>query len=66
MYDLDLRPLFRYIGIILICLFIWGTFAGYKVFFGRKTIESDKPIIPELKLVIKDNKVDTVYVYKNN
>ena len=66
MYDLDLRPLFRFIGIILICLFIWGAYSGFKMLFGRKTIESDKRIIPELKLVIKDNKVDTVYVYKNH
>jgi hypothetical protein len=28
------------------------------------SIESDKLIIPEIKLIIKDNKIDTIYVYK--
>jgi H+/gluconate symporter-like permease len=32
--------------------------------FGKQTIKSDKIIKPKLELVIKDNKIDTVYVYE--
>lgn len=32
--------------------------------FTSRTIESTARIEPELKLTVKDNKVDTVYVYR--
>lgn len=32
--------------------------------FTSRTIESTTRIEPELKLTVKDNKVDTVYVYR--
>ncbi len=32
--------------------------------FSRDEIVSKKPLVPEIRLVIKNNKVDTLYVYK--
>lgn len=32
--------------------------------FTSRTIESTTRIEPELKLTVKDNKVDTVYIYR--
>jgi len=38
--------------------------AGYFLFRGDGSIKSDRPIKPAIELVIKDNKVDTIYVYR--
>ena len=43
-----------------IVLVVWGVTS----FFTDDAIKSDKPIVPEIELIIKDNKVDTVYVYR--
>ena len=61
----DIRP------IILLCVIagaiiiglVWGATA---LFSGKSknVIESKTLIIPEIKLVIENNKVDTVYVYR--
>lgn len=43
------------------------TFCSIKLFEfinDNKGIESSKPIIPIKKLVINNNKVDTIYVYR--
>ena len=49
-----------FIGII--CFIILGIAIG--VISSNKEIISETKIIPEIKLIIKDNKVDTLYVYK--
>jgi len=55
---------------ILILLIIVGGIAGLGAFFiGKRiyktdSIKSDKPINPELQLIIKDNKVDTLFIYR--
>ena len=33
-------------------------------FFSDDSIKSEHPIKPKIELVIKDNKVDTLYVYR--
>ena len=59
-----LSDLFKFITfIIIVLLFLLGYFLAY-VYTNRNKIESDYIITPEIKLTIKDNKVDTIYVYK--
>lgn len=48
--------------LILLVVVILETFLITSWYY--KNIESPKPIIPEKKLIIKNNKVDTVYIYK--
>lgn len=48
---------------ILVAVVIGGLSWGVAKFTTR-TIESTARIEPELKLTIKDNKVDTIYVYR--
>lgn len=53
------------IGVILIA--IVAIYGGYKLFnhyYGEEVITSSKRINPELQLIVKDNKVDTLFVYK--
>lgn len=49
--------------IIVVLLFLLGYVLSY-LYTNRNKIESDSIITPEVKLTIKDNKVDTIYVYK--
>ena len=37
---------------------------GYNVFFKEKEVITDKKLVPEMKLIIKNNKVDTLWIYK--
>ena len=49
-------------GIIFACI----GYCGHKIFehyFPPVSIESSAKIIPTIKLTIKENKVDTIYVY---
>ena len=55
--------IFMTIG-VLIGLCLWGLFAIYDYYFIFDGIKSNKPIIPKIELIIKDNKVDTLYVYE--
>lgn len=48
----------------IIVLILWGFWKLIDWAFIDDAIRVDKPIIPELELVVKDNKVDTVYVYR--
>lgn len=34
------------------------------LFNFKSEIKTDKLIVPEIELIIKDNKVDTLYIYK--
>jgi hypothetical protein len=61
MYNFDLRPLI-WLGALAVAL-PWAIFEGV-CYFIPDTIESEHPIKPEIELVIKDNKVDTLYIYK--
>ena len=57
----DLLKLLAFIIIVL--LFLLGYIFVY-LYTNRNKIESDSIITPEVKLIIKDNKVDTIYIYK--
>jgi hypothetical protein len=49
---------------LIIGLAIWGLFSAYNHWFVNHDIKVKKPLIPTIKLVIENNKVDTLYVYK--
>jgi len=49
--------------VILAGIVVW---AGVDYFILSDTIESPTIIIPEKRLIIKDNQVDTIYIYKSN
>jgi hypothetical protein len=49
---------------VFIGLSCWGIFSLIDYFFIFDGIKSKTPIKPKIELVIKDNKVDTLYVYE--
>ncbi len=63
-----LGDFFQGIFVLLIVCFILAIFGvGYAVyswFFKEETVITSKKIVPEMKLIIKDNKVDTLWIYK--
>jgi len=48
--------------IVVLAIGFIGTTCYY--FFKGDSIKSEKPIKPQIELVIKNNKVDTLYVYR--
>lgn len=53
-------------GMIILGI-ILGFFVGFIIAFNRyfeKPIKSEKPIVPKIELVVKDNVIDTIYVYR--
>lgn len=62
-YGVDLRPLFI-VALFVIAALLIGTLWGGYVIFKPKSITSNHRIEPELKLTIKHNKVDTLFIYK--
>jgi len=61
-YSFDLRPLI-WLGAFII-LTIWGCWELIDWLLIDDAIRSTKPITPEIELVIKNNVIDTVYVYR--
>lgn len=61
-YNFDLRALI-WLGAFIV-LVVWGCWELFDWFFIEENITTTKPIIPEINLIIKDNKVDTLYIYK--
>jgi hypothetical protein len=61
-YDIDLRPLVWF-G-FAICLCIWGCWELIDWLFIDDAIRVTTPLIPEIELVVEDNVVDTIYVYR--
>jgi len=53
----------RFLGFIALSFILWCGYSSYKT-LSKKEIVSDTVIIPELKLTIKNNVVDTIYIYK--
>lgn len=54
------------ITLCIICVLIF--WAGYELvdwIFISEDIRVEQPIKPEIELIIKDNKVDTIYVYRH-
>ena len=63
--------MFKYLGTVMITLFI-GFCIGIILLIGivcytlfhKTVIKSEIKIQPKIELVIKDNKVDTLYIYE--
>jgi CHASE2 domain-containing sensor protein len=51
------------IGMVIVAT-LWGFWELIDWLFIDDAIRSTEPLIPDIELVIKDNKVDTVYVYR--
>ena len=49
---------------VIIGLALWGLVSLYDYYFVFDGIKSPTPITPRIELIIKDNKVDTLYVYE--
>lgn len=62
MYNFDLKPLI-YFGAFVV-LVIWGCWELIDYLFIDDVIRSSTPITPEIELVVKNNVVDTIYVYR--
>ena len=52
------------IGLVILGIAVLLTGGVTWFFSSSDSIKSDRPIKPEIELVIKDNRVDTLYVYK--
>lgn len=58
------------IGKALVFMFVFCVIVGGVVtfgvtkFFSEDDIRVKEPLVPEIELVVEDNVVDTVYVYK--
>ena len=61
-YSFDLTPLI-WLGALSV-LALWGCWELIDWLFIDHSIESTTPIVPEIKLVIKNNMVDTIYIYR--
>jgi hypothetical protein len=61
-YSFDLRPLI-WAGALTVIL-IWCLWEAVDYFYIHDSIKSETRIEPEIKLIIKDNQVDTLFIYK--
>jgi len=61
-YGFDLRLLIWFGAVIV--LGIWGLWELIDWLFIDHAIRSATPIIPEIELTVKDNVIDTIYVYR--
>ena len=62
MYGDGLGTAFGCLGGIIILFFVIIFILGIKT--CNKEIVSDKPLTPEIKLMVNDNQIDTLYIYK--
>lgn len=58
----DLRALIWFGAFIILA--VWGCWELIDWLWIDDAIRSATPIVPEIELVVKDNVVDTVYVYR--
>ena len=49
---------------ILIVVVIWGGWELIDWLFIDDAIKVAEPIVPELEIIVKDNVVDTLYIYR--
>ena len=61
-YNFSLAPLIWFGAIIV--LGIWGGWELVDYYFIDDAIRTTEPIKPEIQLIIKDNIVDSIYVYR--
>lgn len=66
MINIDFRD-FIWTGVIIgfvVCMLIW--IPVHYILTPANEIKSETPIQPRIELIIKDNKVDTIYIYNND
>lgn len=49
---------------MLIVAAVWGVFELVDWLFIDDAIRVTEPLVPELELTVKDNLIDTIYVYR--
>lgn len=49
---------------IFITLCLWGGWELIDYFFIDDAIKVSKPLVPELEIIVNNNVVDTLYVYR--
>lgn len=59
---MDLRPFILFGFLIGLCM--WGAWELVDWLFIDDAIRVSEPIVPEIELIIVNNQVDTVYVYR--
>lgn len=66
MFGVDLTPLFRLIQILLVLCVLFGGYGIYSTIktHRNKEIRSNKRLSPKVELTVKNNKIDTIFVYK--
>lgn len=52
------------VGGLFIGLVLWGAWELIDLIFIDDAIKTTSPLVPEIELIIKDNKIDTLYVYR--
>jgi len=62
MYGLDLRPLI-WLGVVM-AFSVWGIWELVDWLFIDDAIKTTDPIVPELEITVKNNLIDTLYVYR--
>ncbi len=61
-YGFDVRPLI-WLGFIVMAL-IWGTWELIDWLFIDEVIKSRELIQPDIEITVKDNVIDTLYIYR--
>lgn len=64
MYNFDGVFTALVVGGLFIGLAVWGAWELIDWAFIDDAIKTTSPMVPEIELIIKDNKVDTLYVYR--
>ena len=64
MYNFDGVFTALVVGGLLIGLILWGAWELIDLIFIDDAIKTTSPLVPEIELIVKDNKVDTLYVYR--
>ena len=49
---------------ILFCAIVWGLWELIDWLWIDDAIRVTEPLVPELELTVKDNVIDTIYVYR--
>jgi hypothetical protein len=62
----DLSGVFTTLMVLCVCigLAVWGCWELIDWIWIDDAIKVTKPITPELEIIVKDNVVDTLYVYR--
>ena len=64
MYNFDGVFTALVVGGLFIGLVLWGAWELIDLIFIDDAIKTTSPMVPEIELIVKDNKVDTLYVYR--